>query len=147
MTSQDPTAYSVGILYINTSPRWFERQKENFFFLRNFIIYYFFFWSGWSPIALQCFVSFCCTTVWISYIYIYNTHTHIFPPSWVSPSTLLRHPRAPSWAPYAIQQLPTSYLFYIIVYIWASEKTPGDSEGKGSLESCSLWDPKKSDMT
>ena len=28
-----------------------------------------------------------------------------------------------------------------------SERTPGDSEGQGSLACCSLWDHKESDMT
>ena len=42
--------------------------------------------------------------------------THISPPSWAFLPPLhptpLGHHRAPSWAPYAVEQLPTSYLFY-----------------------------------
>ena len=41
--------------------------------------------------------------------------------------THLGHHRAPSWAPWAIQQLPASYLFYIIVYLcqcWSLNSSP-----------------------
>ena len=56
---------------------------------------------------LQCCVGFCCKTMWIShkYTYIHSLlNLHLTP--------LGRH-RAQGWAPCVIQQLPTSYLFYI----------------------------------
>ena len=84
--------------------------------------------SHWRIMALQCCVSFCYTRKWISYVCIHththtHTHTHIHiyiypPPSWSSfPTPLphhtpLGHRITSSWAPCAIQQLPTSYLFY-----------------------------------
>ena len=49
----------------------------------------------WSMIMLHCYVSFCCTMMWISYMYTYS-------PSLLDRSpTPLGHHRAPSWAPCA----------------------------------------------
>ena len=64
----------------------------------------------WRKTALQCCVSFCHITTWISH------DIHTSSPSWASlPSLLyipLGHHRAPGWVPSVIQQLFISYLFY-----------------------------------
>ena len=68
---------------------------------------------------LQCCFGFCPTT-WISH------NLYISPSSWACLHSLPSHPiplghhRAPSSAPYAIQQLPTSYLYYTWQYIYVS---------------------------
>ena len=61
----------------------------NSFFVRAFLFFY------WSIVALQCFVSLCCTTTWISYVYtsiylsIYLSHLPLDPPA-PNPSRLSR---------------------------------------------------------
>ena len=65
-----------------------------------------FFWN-WRIIALQCCVSFHCTTTWIG-----SKYTYILSLSSLVSLTPLGHHRAPSWAPCATWQLPTSYLSY-----------------------------------
>jgi len=64
----------------------------------------------WSIIALQCGVSFYCTTKGISCMDTYiSSHLSLPPPLHHSP---LGHHGAQSWAPRAVKQLPTSYPFY-----------------------------------
>ena len=72
----------------------------------------------WSIIALQCCVSFYCTTEQISYMY---TYIAFLPPSDPTP---LGHHRALSWAPCAIQHLPTSSLFYTWSCIYVNAILP-----------------------
>ena len=74
---------------------------------------------NWSIAALQCFVSFCCTAKWISYICIY--------PIFGGFPSYLGHQRALSRFPCAVQQVLISYLFYtfyIYIYIFLNPKLP-----------------------
>ena len=66
-------------------------------------------WPKWTELigALQCCVSFYCTVKWISYMYTYIPSVlDLRPTTPVSPH------RAASWAPTAVNQLPTSQLSY-----------------------------------
>ena len=85
--------------YYNSSLISIKCLSDMFLFLSFKILFSFLslFFLNWSMIALQCYVSYCCTRAWISYMYIY-----ISPPSWASllphhPNPLGRH-RALSWA-------------------------------------------------
>ena len=73
--------------------KWVNRNFEG---KKKGILYHFLLFN-WRRIAVECFVGFCCTTVWLSYQY---THTpsllSLSPPT---PSHPLGHHRAPSWAP------------------------------------------------
>ena len=66
--------------------------------------------------------------------------------------TPLDHHRAPGWAPWVIQQLLTSYLFYSYGSACIGEGNgtpllPGKSHGRRSLVGCSPWGRQESDMT
>ena len=80
------------------------------------------FFLNWSIITLQCCVSFCYTMKWVSYMYTYIPSFGAFPPPH-HPSFLGGH-RAWSWSPCATEQLPTSYLYYMLVCIYINPSVP-----------------------
>lgn len=70
------------------------------------------FFLKWRIIVLQYCVSFCCTRKWIRYMYTYILSLLNFPPTpYLCPIHLGLY-RAPSWAPCAVEQVPTSCLSY-----------------------------------
>ena len=87
---------------------WLPDPYRHFFFF--FGGNYFKFIFNWRMIASQCCVGFCCIITWISRKYTYIPSLLNLPSSPPIPP-LGRH-RALSWAPCAIQQVPTSCLFY-----------------------------------
>ena len=70
---------------------------------RMWELWYLFF--NWGTVALQHYVSFCCTTKWIGRMYTYTPSLLSLSPN-PSPShpTHPGHHRTQSWAPYAIHQ-------------------------------------------
>ena len=79
------------------------------FFFFQFVILFLNLFFNWKRIALKYCVCFYCPTIQIScnYSYIIFGTSLLFPQS-----TPLGHQKAPGWAPYVLQQLLTSYLFY-----------------------------------
>ena len=75
-------------------------------------------------VSLQYCVSFCYTMKWISYMYTYIPYLLNLPPTSNPHPTHLGHHRAPSWAPCALQQVPTSYLFYTRLCIYVNPNLP-----------------------
>ena len=98
---------------------WFIFQEHSSFFFKH--LFLFFVLLNWSTIALQCYVSFCYTALWTSYMYSLSLSN--LPPT--SPhSTSLNHHGAPSWAPCAVQQRPISYLRIVRVSQCSSRVIP-----------------------
>ena len=58
---------SCEFVCLNPSPLWLVEQSGRCSYLNHFVFYIF--WGG--MIALQCYVSFCCTRRRISYVYTY----------------------------------------------------------------------------
>ena len=82
----------------------FHRTNVLFFFLFIFSLF------NWRIIASQCCGVLCRTSMKTSHNFIYIYPLPLYPPP--LHSTPLGHHRAPGWAPYIIQQLPSSILFH-----------------------------------
>ena len=88
-------------------------------------------------IPLQCCATFCCTTKWISYMCTYASFLLDLCPTLLSHLDLDHH-RAPSWAPCATQQVPTSCLFYTW---WCISVQFSSVQLSHSVVSDSFWPP------
>ena len=91
-----------------------------------FIIWFskrFFKWMNelkdWDGDCFTVFVSICCPTAWMSHMYAY-IYPLPFEPPCQPHATPLGHHRASRWAPCAVEQLPTSRLFYTRACIYVS---------------------------
>ena len=115
-----------------------------------FIDFFFNLFFYWWIIALQIFVVFCQTSTWISHRYTYIPYLLNLPPH----STCLGWYRAPVWVSWAIQQIPTGYLFNVWQCKFLEKQwhptpvlLPGKSHGWRSLMGYSPWGCKELDTT
>ena len=93
--------------------------------------------KNWDIVTLQCYVGFCCTVKWISYVCSYIPSLLELPPTSSPHPIPPGHPRAQSWAPSVTQELPPSSPFYTWPCILRS------SSSKSIFMSASLFLPCK----
>lgn len=71
----------------------------------------------WIKIAFQCYISFCCTAMWISHMYTFIPSCLILLPTFPPSPTLLVLQSTELSSLCSAQQLPTSYFTHVVVYI------------------------------